>query len=104
MHGSAAALGRSRVAGARRTERRLLILVGLCLLLGIGALTRALPDLPVDAWLIAGVFIVAVAAAHIALTVLLPAADELLLPLAAMLSAMGLVFVLRLSPRDGEKQ
>ena len=85
-------------------ERWLLVLMGGCLLLGMEAVSRARPALPVDARTIAVVFLAVVFLAHLALTVLVPRADETLLPMATMLSGVGLVFVLRLTPSLAQKQ
>jgi cell division protein FtsW (lipid II flippase) len=89
---------------ARWRERMLLVPVAACLLLGVAALTRARPTLPVNAWAIAAAFLVVLLAAHLVLTVLVPRADQTLLPLVGMLAAVGLVFVLRLAPRLAPKQ
>ncbi len=65
---------------------------------GIVALEQAGATLPGDArampWAFAAIFL----ALHLLVNLFQPRADQLLLPLAAMLSSVGLVFVLRLRP------
>lgn len=89
---------------ARWTERWLLFLVGVCLLFGVATLRRARPELPVDPAATAVAFIALVVAAHVALVILLPRADQTLLPMTAMLSALGLVLVMDLAPGLARKQ
>lgn len=89
---------------ARWTERLLLAPVAAALLLGVAGLTRARPALPVNAWGLAVGFLLVITAAHIAVSVLAPRADETLLPMTAMLSAIGLLFVMRLAPEVAGKQ
>ncbi len=88
----------------RWTERGLLLLVGLAMLTAIAALTRARPSLPANAWMITLVFLVLLVIAHAVLVVMLPQSDQTLLPMAAMLSAFGVVFVLRLAPDQAARQ
>jgi len=52
------------------------------------------------AGLLAGVFVVA----HLVARVIVPDADPTLLPLAALLCAIGLTFVYRIDPEDGKRQ
>lgn len=65
---------------------------------GIVALEEADAELPDDVRLIPWVFAAIFLLLHFAINLAQPRADALLLPLAAMLSAVGLVFVLRLRP------
>lgn len=90
--------------GRRGMERGLLALVAAVAVLGVGSLTRALPRLPVDAWPVIAGFLVIVLATHLALALFLPDGDQVVFPLAAMLSAVGMVYVLRLQPDAAQKQ
>jgi cell division protein FtsW (lipid II flippase) len=88
----------------RSTELRLLVLCILFLCLGLlslasngGADTRTLLMLALE-------FAIIFAFAHIGLRILAPAADELLLPLTALFSAFGVVFVTRLQPDLATRQ
>jgi peptidoglycan glycosyltransferase len=89
---------------ARWSERLLLVLVAASAASGVAALVRARPGLPVNAWGVMLGYLAMVVAAHIAISVLVPRADQTLLPMAAMLSATGLLFVARLSPDLATKQ
>lgn len=88
----------------RSRERLLLALVGAVLLLGVAALKRGRPATPDDAWAIAISFCAALAIVHIALAALAPRSDQTLLPMATMLAAIGIIFVLRLEPDLATKQ
>lgn len=90
---------------ARRwTERVLLAPVGVLLICGLAALERSEAGAPDGIWGYAVMFGCFFIAAHLALVVTAPTADELLLPIAAMLSAVGLLFVARLEPSFAAKQ
>src|SRR6266511_2332775 len=88
----------------RWQERALLVLVAGCMLAGVAALDRAMPALSVNPWSVAFGFLVLVLIAHLAVSAALSGADQTLLPMAALLSAIGLVFVIRLEPDRAVKQ
>lgn len=92
------------LARSRWLERWLLAVVGVTTVVGVAALTRALPSLRTEAWPAAVGFLAALTVAHIAVSLMLPRAEQTLLPMAAMLSALGLVVVLRLEPDVAGKQ
>jgi cell division protein FtsW (lipid II flippase) len=90
---------------ARRwTERVLLLPVGALLLCGFVALERAGIAAPEQLWRYGIAFGLTLLAAHAAITLLTPDADQLLLPLTAMLCALGLIFVVRLEPSFAGRQ
>ncbi len=104
---SAIGLGRRRY---RWTELSLLILPAMFLLVGLleleivhaqpGLVTRtSLP--PLDAFTPAIGLIAALLGAHVLLNVLAPDADQTLLPIAGMLSSVGVIMSLRLGPDIG---
>ncbi len=96
--------GRVPLRATRSLERWLLALAALCVGSGAAALARALPALPTSPWLVVlGLLLVAVAA-HVALTLLLPRSDQVLLPLVVVLSGLGLLFVTRLEPELAVRQ
>jgi cell division protein FtsW len=88
----------------RWTERALLLPVAAALILGVAALERSEAGAPDGIWRSVFVFCAVMLAAHIAVTLFATEADELLLPLTAMLSAVGLLFVARLEPDFAERQ
>ena len=88
----------------RWTERLLLLPAGVLLGAGIAALERSESGAPADMWRYAVIFAVVFAVAHLAVTLLAPDADELLLPITAMLCAVGLLFVARLEPSFSGRQ
>ncbi|MBS3956914.1 MAG: FtsW/RodA/SpoVE family cell cycle protein [Clostridiales bacterium] len=89
----------------RHTELLLLLAAAPVVLLVFGlvnaraAATIGFADLAVPAGLVA-----AFLGAHLAVRLLAPAADPVLLPLAALLSGIGLAFVTRLDPELGSRQ
>jgi cell division protein FtsW (lipid II flippase) len=88
----------------RRTELRLLLLCEMFVIAGL--LTQTPPPLAPGAPVIglcAGYAIVFLFA-HIGLCLLAPDSDELLLPLIALMSAFGIVFVYRLQPDQAIRQ
>jgi cell division protein FtsW (lipid II flippase) len=82
----------------RWVERALLLPVGALLVVGATALERSEAGAPPDLWRAVAVFCAVFLVAHLAVTLLTPVADQLLLPIVAMLSAVGLLFVARLEP------
>src|SRR6266545_3158179 len=88
----------------RWTERLLLLPVGLLLALGAEALARSEAGAPDSIWRWVVIFCTVFAVGQIAITLLTPDADQLLLPLTAMLSAIGFLFVARLEPDFAGKQ
>ncbi len=84
------------VLGRRRTELLLLVLPFALLVIALVALGPAMPETRSGAAAIAAVFIVIFFAGHVALAALSPEADQTLLPAVAMLSAIGVVFAVRL--------
>jgi peptidoglycan glycosyltransferase len=80
------------------------VLAALCLLTGAASLERALPALPASPLTIVAGLLLAALAAHIALTLLLPRSDQVLLPLVVMLSGLGLLLVTRLEPELATRQ
>lgn len=88
----------------RWTERWLLLLTAACLLLGVTGLERGLPSTPDNALLLAVSFIGVMLVVHVAVCALAPRSEQTLLPMAAMLAAVGLVFVMRLEPDLAFKQ
>lgn len=88
----------------RWSERILLLPVGVLLAVGAEALDRSESGAPADIWRSVAIFCAVFLLAHIAVTVLTPTADQVLLPIVAMLSAVGLLFVARLEPDFTTKQ
>src|SRR5215207_411077 len=88
----------------RWTERALLLPVAAALVLGVAALERSEAGAPDGIWRGVLVFCAVMLVAHIVVTLFATEADELLLPLVAMLSAVGLLFVARLEPDFAERQ
>jgi cell division protein FtsW (lipid II flippase) len=90
-----------QAAARRNTELSLLILA---LMLGGGALALVALALDADNVPVVTPFVVAMivsyAAAHIVMRKVVPQADALILPLTAMLNALGLAAVYRLSPDE----
>lgn len=82
----------------RWTERALLLPVGGLLAVGATALERSESGAPPDLWRSVIIFCTVFLFAQVAVTLLTPKADQLLLPIVAMLSAVGLLFVARLEP------
>ncbi|MBI2761401.1 MAG: FtsW/RodA/SpoVE family cell cycle protein [Chloroflexi bacterium] len=89
---------------ARWSERWLLLLVAACGLLSVAALNRARPSLSVNPWQLIVLYLALVLIAHLVVSAIVPRADQTLLPMAAMLSTIGLVFVARLRPEFATKQ
>lgn len=88
----------------RWLELWLLTMAAACLLIGAASLQLALPALPAHPLrLVLGLLLVAVVA-HVGLRVLLPGADQMLLPVVVVLSGIGLLFVTRLEPELGVRQ
>ncbi|HZQ36198.1 MAG TPA: FtsW/RodA/SpoVE family cell cycle protein [Dehalococcoidia bacterium] len=93
----------------RRRPNELLLLLLVCCFLGVAlySLQQSLPEARNHAMSLAAGFCLSFLAGHFALCVLSPECDEVLLPLVALLSAVGLVFALRLGPASAslaEKQ
>ena len=88
----------------RWSELILLLPVGAVLVVGAEALERSESGAPADIWRSVVIFCAVFFLAHIAVTVLTPTADQVLLPIVAMLSAVGLLFVARLEPDFTTKQ
>ncbi|MGH2588483.1 MAG: hypothetical protein ACRDJE_26475, partial [Dehalococcoidia bacterium] len=88
----------------RWSERLLLLPVAVVLVIGAAALERSESGAPPDLWRSVLIFCVAFAVAEVAVSLLTPNADKLLLPLVAMLSAVGLLFVARLEPDFSTRQ
>ncbi|MGD9890680.1 MAG: FtsW/RodA/SpoVE family cell cycle protein [Dehalococcoidia bacterium] len=88
----------------RWAERLLLLPAGAFLVVGARALERSEAGAPPDIWQMVTIFCVAFLLAHLAVTLLTPNADQVLLPITAMLSAIGLLFVARLEPDFVAKQ
>ena len=88
----------------RWTERALLLPVGGLLLAGSVALERAGVATPAQLWRYGIAFGAMFVVAHVAVTLLTPDADQLLLPITAMLCALGLIFVVRLEPNFAGRQ
>lgn len=84
----------------RRRLNELLLLLLVCCFLGMAlfSLQQSLPDARRQAVPLAVGFSLSFLLGHFALCLLSPECDELLLPLVALLSAVGLVFALRLGP------
>lgn len=82
----------------RQPELPLLLPVFGFVWLAYVALTGAGHQLPFDAWLVPAAFTVLFLLLHFVLAAVLPDRDQLLLPLTAMLVAVGLVEVARLEP------
>ncbi len=84
----------------RTTELGLLVLAGLiiCGAYALASLGRN-ASLPADIIPFLGVILALVAVAHLAIRRLAPAADPLLLPVAALLNGLGYVFIARLDER-----
>ncbi len=89
---------------ARWTERALLLPTALFLVLGVAALERSESGAPPEIWRSVALFCGALFLAHVAVTLLTPQADQILLPLTAMLCAIGLLFVARLEPTFSARQ
>ncbi len=87
----------------RRRLNELLLLLLVCCFLGVAlySLQQSQPDARQPAAPLAVGFCLSFLAGHFALCVLSPECDEVLLPLVALLSAVGLVFALRLGPASG---
>jgi cell division protein FtsW (lipid II flippase) len=94
----------SALLRVRWTERWLLLLTAMCLLLGVAALEQGRPATPDNAMALAVSFIGAMVGVHVAVCAIAPRAEQTLLPMAAMLAAFGLVFVMRLEPDLAAKQ
>jgi cell division protein FtsW (lipid II flippase) len=88
----------------RWAERVLLVPPVFVLFAGLTALDRSPSPGPEAVIRFVVLFALAFALAHVAITLLTPDADQALLPLAAMLSALGLVFVARLEPELSGRQ
>jgi len=89
----------------RRWTERLLLLPGACLLVaGSAALERSETVPPARIWTYVAAFLLVILVAHAAVTLLIPDADQLLLPMTAMLCALGLLFVMRLEPDFSGRQ
>lgn len=88
----------------RWRERLLLLPVFALLALGLAALEHSGAAPATNLWLHGAAFIALIVVAQLAVTLLTPDADELLLPLTTMLCAVGLLFVLRLEPSFGGRQ
>jgi cell division protein FtsW (lipid II flippase) len=88
----------------RRTELLLLALCELFLCIGLVILAQHRPAEVSDLKALAIEFAVIFLFAHIGLRLLAPDADELLLPLTALLCAFGLIFVQRLQPDLASRQ
>lgn len=88
----------------RWTERWLLLLTSVWLVIGVAALERGRPATPDHALSLVIIFIGAILVAHVAICAMTPSAEQTLLPMAAMLAAFGLVFVLRLEPDLAPRQ
>jgi cell division protein FtsW (lipid II flippase) len=88
----------------RRTELLLLALCELFLCLGLLILAQRQPTEVSALKALAIEFAVIFLFAHVGLRLLAPEADELLLPLTALLSAFGLIFVQRLQPDLASRQ
>jgi peptidoglycan glycosyltransferase len=82
----------------RRAEIYLLLLVFLFLGLALISLQQSLPQVRTNEVVLAVAFCALFLAGHFVLTALSPEADQVLLPLTALLSALGLMFALRLGP------
>jgi cell division protein FtsW (lipid II flippase) len=80
----------------RGVELYLLVLAGGVLAMAMFSLQQSVPSLRGEALSLSVIFMLLFIGAHAALTVVSPQADQLLLPLTAVLSAIGLVFALRL--------
>ena len=102
--GAAPSFSLTALLTRRWTERLLLLPVGALLAAGVVALERSETGAPVDLRLYAAVFAGALVLAHLAVTLITPDADQLLLPVTAMLCAVGLLFVARLEPAFATKQ
>lgn len=88
----------------RWTEFTLLAMAGVTMLIGMAALDRARPVAAVNTSLVGALFVVGLVVAHGAMLALAPRADQTVLPLAAMLSAIGLLYVARLEPELASRQ
>lgn len=88
----------------RWTELRLLILCQLFLCVGLVSLARVESRAAVSLTALAIEFAVIYSFAHIGIRLLAPHADELLLPLTALMSAFGIIFVARLQPDLAARQ
>lgn len=88
----------------RPLERLLLGATAVCVMLGVAALHRVRPNAPVEPWPLVLVFVGVLIAAHFAVLVTAPRADQTLLPMAGMLGGTGLLFVMRLEPEFATKQ
>jgi cell division protein FtsW (lipid II flippase) len=84
------------VLARRRTELLLLALPIAFLALALVALADAMPETRAAAATVTIVFALLFIGGHAALVVLCPEADETLLPVVAMLSAIGIAFAMRL--------
>jgi cell division protein FtsW (lipid II flippase) len=102
----AAALPRVSVRGlAGRWRERLLLLPSVGVLAaGFAALERSETGAPPDVWRSVIAFAAIFLVAQVAVSLLAPSADRLILPLTAMLCAVGLLFVARLEPDYTQRQ
>lgn len=89
---------------SRWSERQLLLLVAAATLVGMTTLARARPSLPADALTVGLGFCAVLLLLHVVVSIALPSADQTLLPMAGMLSAVGLIYVARLEPELATKQ
>jgi cell division protein FtsW (lipid II flippase) len=89
---------------ARWSERWLLLFVAVCGLTSVAALDRARPSLSVNPWHLIVLYLALILIAHLVVSAIVPRADQTMLPMAAMLSTIGLVFVARLRPEFATKQ
>ncbi|HTE84323.1 MAG TPA: FtsW/RodA/SpoVE family cell cycle protein, partial [Dehalococcoidia bacterium] len=93
-----------RVLTRRGTELQLLVLCELFLCIGLLSLAQHQPVATSALTVLALEFAVIFALAHVGVGVLAPDSDQLLLPLTALLSAFGIVFVQRLQPDLASRQ
>ncbi|MHB8577777.1 MAG: FtsW/RodA/SpoVE family cell cycle protein [Dehalococcoidia bacterium] len=83
----------------RRGNELILLLLVFCFLgIGFYSLQQSMPAVRNEELSLAVAFCGLFLLAHFALSLLSPEADQVLLPIAAMLSAVGVVFALRLAP------
>jgi cell division protein FtsW (lipid II flippase) len=89
----------------RRWTERLLLLPSVALLgLGMVALANSESPAPPNMLTLGVAFMATLLVAHVAVTLVTPHADQVLLPLTAMLASVGLIFVMRLEPDFASKQ
>lgn len=85
----------------RRGNELILLLLVYCFLgVGFYSLQQSMPAVRPDEPLIGVAFCMLFLAGHLALNFLSPDCDQLLLPIAALLSAIGVLFALRLEPHS----